>query len=253
MVAIERYIDSETGMPGALTLSSLLGQICALQVSGKPCDLEYELVKTTLARTEKTLNTYLYSQGPDTIGPTKDQLRELHDVLSVCQAKDLRFTDETAAQARSLLEAASPVFIAVLRRDIERLAILALEASDITDPKGHKTQGLSQQQLVLIVLIWIAAIWLPVMAMGLPDKDQALFADWVGTTSLALTLVTMVTKTRQQGSPAARAYNPLHSQPPTPLANCQSRRVTLHVDSSPHDTGALIAAFENLERPLNII
>jgi hypothetical protein len=55
-----------------------------------------------------------------------------------------------------------------------------------------RTTGVSQEKVVLIIVIWLAAIWLPAIAIGLPDKDHELFTDWLGTVSLAITLVTVI-------------------------------------------------------------
>jgi hypothetical protein len=80
--------------------------------------------------------------------------------------------------------------IAALTRDIDRPA--AQQSNKVVHGMPGDVQLPSQQQLLLVALIWVAAFWLPVVAIGMPDKRHALFTDWIGTISLALAFTSIV-------------------------------------------------------------
>lgn len=100
-------------------------------------------------------------------------------------------SDQTKRRIQGLLDKAEPALIVAMIRELDRWAVTEQQLpAKVPDATGK----LTQQQVLLVVVIWLAAIWLPVIAIGLPPKDHAAFTDWVGTVSLAITLVSIVIK-----------------------------------------------------------
>lgn len=65
--------------------------------------------------------------------------------------------------------------------------------SDLVNSVQRQTKdALSWHTKIAILLIWLAAVCLPVIATQLPAKDHALFQDWIATCALAVGLVPIV-------------------------------------------------------------
>jgi hypothetical protein len=65
--------------------------------------------------------------------------------------------------------------------------------SDLVSAVQRQSKGtLSPAVITAIFLIWLAAVFLPVVATTLPAKDHSLFQDWIATCAFALALVPIV-------------------------------------------------------------
>ena len=186
------------GVPGAggvhwkISSHALSDLGAAIRVDGGTTPLTDALLNSSLEQAQALMNAYGHFQQADAIlGATEPNPARLGVLLHMLTAlpsfRALQLPAETAARLRRLLDEAEPGVVAALTRDIDRLS------RNHDDTATRHGTALSQNQLVLISVIWLAAIWLPVLALGLPAKDQDLLGYWMGTVALALTLTAMIT------------------------------------------------------------
>ena len=132
-------------------------------------------------------------QRLDHVALTRYQLGVLLHILTVLPPfKTVVQSDQTAGRIERLLAEAQPALIIAMIREIDRWAVAAQRSPTTVQGTTSTVRKPSQQQLAMIVVIWLAAIWLPILAIGLPPKDHALLTDWVGTVALALALAAIV-------------------------------------------------------------
>jgi hypothetical protein len=152
-----------------------------------------QALNSALDEAEVLLNAYSGTQSLDRAELTLDQLRVLLHILTVLPPfKTVVQSDQTVGRLERLLDKARPALIVAMTREIDRWAVAGQRSPATVQHAPVAVRKPSQQQLVLIVVIWLAAIWLPVLAIGLPPKDHALFTDWVGTVALATTLASII-------------------------------------------------------------
>jgi hypothetical protein len=133
------------------------------------------------------------------------------EIYSESAGMSMEFTLATPRAVQAFCE----IFIAGMLREVDHLnqdpADVTAQFSDLlrllTPGSPARTRqaieeiraaDVSQQKLVLVAVIWLAAVWLPAIAIGLPEQDHQLFSDWLGTISLAITLAAIVLKKKDR-------------------------------------------------------